>query len=351
DRADRTQDRSPRRPRSARGPRRLSRRVGAVHRPGHLVWPRGQQPEGVLHHAAQRDHRRGAVLRRGQRLHADLRPHARGEHGPRGVLPPRRLHRAAPPARHGRRRRGVRRLERPGRPGAVGAAAPGRRGGRGRRRPAHAATAAALEPGAGPAPGAHHDRHLDHPGRPDARGVRRRRVGHHVARDVRQVRRLPGRRRAVHADAAHHPGHRPGDRRRAVVLAQAHADGDGHPRGRRRPRHGLRDGDQHPADVRHRVRRRLRPGGRRRRHRRLVREPRARRGRQLAPELARGRDHRRDGLPGRRGDRRAPARADHDLRVGVPAVRLHLLLDHLHLRPAGDRPRGPPARPLRASRV
>ena len=79
--------------------------LGALHRLGHELRARGPRPEGLPHHAAERAHRGGALLRRRQRLHADLRPDARRQHGPRRVLPARRLHRAAAPAQHGRRRR------------------------------------------------------------------------------------------------------------------------------------------------------------------------------------------------------------------------------------------------------
>ena len=43
-------------------------------------------------------------------------------------------------------------------------------------------------------------------------------------------------------------------------------------------------------------------------------------------------------------------RPDDELRGHVPAVRLHVLLDHLHLRAPRDRPRGPSARALRDGR-
>ena len=73
-----------------------------------------------------------------------------------------------------------------------------------------------------------------------------------------------------------HPRHRDRDRRPALALAEAHADRDGDSRGRRRPRDGLGARDQHPADVRDRVRRRLGARRARRRDRRVVREPGAR---------------------------------------------------------------------------
>src|SRR3954452_18060601 len=347
DRLCRIQVEPARRTRGSRRDRRPPGRLGAVHRVGHELRAGGVGPEGLPHHAAQRPHRGGPVLRRGQRVHLDLRPHARGQHGARRVLPAGRLHRAAHPAQHGRRGRRARAQQRPGRARTVAAA--GRRRGRhrGRRRAAHAAVVPALEPGPGPAPGADHDRDLDHPRRPDARPLRGRGRGHLVAGDVRQVRQPARRGHPVHADADRHPRDRPRGRGRAVVLAQAHAHGHGDPRRRRRPRHGLRDGDQHPAHVRHRVHRRLGPGGPRRRDRRVVREPGAGRRRQLAAQLARRGDHRRHGVDRRRRHRRAPAGPDHQLRRRLPAGELHLLLDHLHLRPARHRARDPSPRALR----
>ena len=72
---------------------------------------------------------------------------------------------------------------------------------------------------------------------------------------------------------------------------------------------------------------------------------------ELAALLARRRDHRRHGLDRRRGDRLAAARRDDQLRGRVPAVVLHLLLDHLHVRAGRDRPRRASAGALRAARV
>ena len=117
----RTRRGSPGLPRCAAGAlaagraRRVPGHLGAVHRLGHELRPRGLGPEGLLHHAAERPDGGGALLRRRQRLHARLRAHARREHGPRRVLPARRLHRAARPAQHGRRRRRRRPLQRAGR--------------------------------------------------------------------------------------------------------------------------------------------------------------------------------------------------------------------------------------------
>ena len=139
--------------------------------------------------------------------------------------------------------------------------------------PRHATGVPALEPGAGPAPGADHDRDLDHPRRSDARPLRRRRRGHRVAARLRQVRQLARRGDSVHRDAVDHPRDRNRNRRPALAVAEAHAGRDGDPRRRRRPRNGLGARDQHPADVCDRVRGRLGAGGAGRGDRRLVREP------------------------------------------------------------------------------
>ncbi len=131
----------------------------------------------------QRGHARRALLRGGERLHADLRPHARGQHGARLALPARRLPRAGDagalvPGGHGarhlaerrvRRRVRLRRLVRPARP---------RDADHRRHRRAHPAGLPALEPGPGPAPGADHDRALGDHRRPDAGRVRRHLEGH-----------------------------------------------------------------------------------------------------------------------------------------------------------------------------
>ena len=61
-----------------------------------VVWlrQRRRRPAALRGRHAERPDARRAVLRRRQRLHADLRPDARGEHGPRLALPARRLPRA-----------------------------------------------------------------------------------------------------------------------------------------------------------------------------------------------------------------------------------------------------------------
>ena len=96
-----------------------------------------------------------------------------------------------------------------------------------------------------------------------------------------------------------------------------------------------------------RLRGRLGARRHRRRDRRLVRQPRPRRRRELAALLARGRDHRRDGVARRGGDRLAPARAHDELLGCLPAGELHLLLDHLHVRAGRRDPRRSSARAVR----
>ena len=93
--------------------RRRARAVGALPRAddgevGDLVRLGGARPEGLPDHAPERRHGRRALLRRRERVHADLRPDARRQHGARRVLPPRRLRRAQAAAPPGRRRRLVR---------------------------------------------------------------------------------------------------------------------------------------------------------------------------------------------------------------------------------------------------
>ena len=70
---------------------------------GDRVRLRGPRSEGLPDHDPERGHRGGALLRRGERIHADLRPHAGRQHGARRVLPARRLHRAEAPTPHGGR--------------------------------------------------------------------------------------------------------------------------------------------------------------------------------------------------------------------------------------------------------
>ena len=139
--------------------------------------PLVSDPRNFILHAAQRRHVRGAAVHRRERVLPHLRPDARRQHGARVVLPARRLHRLRDPAVD----------DRPGLPDreqrrehvGVGRAAAGRV--RDRRRPGagRAAARSALEPGAGPAAGADHDRRLRDPRRPGDRAFpTSRRRGH-----------------------------------------------------------------------------------------------------------------------------------------------------------------------------
>ena len=109
---------------AARGRRRRSRALGALLRAddrqvGDRVRLGRARSEGLPDHGAERRHRRRALLRRRERVHADLRPDARRQHGARRVLPLRRLRRAQAAAPHGRRGRLVRPDERAGEPDAL----------------------------------------------------------------------------------------------------------------------------------------------------------------------------------------------------------------------------------------
>ena len=129
--------------------------------------------------------------------------------------------------------------------------------------------------------------------------------GHLLAGHVRQVRQPPGLRHPVHADAPGDPRHRPRDRRRRCGSGSSARA----PAWSSAP--GVDDRDMVSAmGINIQLTFAIaftvgsgagRPG---RRDRRLVREPRPGRRRQLAAELARRRDHRRHGLAGRRRDRR-----------------------------------------------
>src|SRR5581483_11713232 len=124
---------------------------------------------------------------------------------------------------------------------------------------------------------------------------------------------------------------------------------------RGRPADDVRPRDRHPAHVRDRLRRRLRPrsaGGRRVG---LAVEHLLRPGRPVAAQLARRRDRGRHGLHLRRRGGRDPVRLRLELRRLVPAdVRprlLHAVLLHPHLRPDRARARVPAARAVREGRV
>src|ERR687895_908410 len=318
---------------------------------------RGLAP--VRRRQPERDHARRAVLRRRQRLHPDLRAHARREHGPRLALPARRLPGARDAGRlvhPGQRARplpdrgGERRVQ----PLGLGRPAPARhRHHRGDRR-ADPADLPALEPGAGSPPGADHDRPVGDLRRPDARGLRGNLEGHpdpdRLAREHHPSRRcalriLPRRDRARRGDP---------DRARPLVADHSHALRQDRPGRRGRSRHGLGAGDQRPARLRGRVLPRRaagRAGGSARRHDDL---PGSRRGHVLSPELADRRDHRRDGVARRRGDRRAGARPRGRLRRRLPRLRRHRphqLLDPRDVRPSRGRAGGTAAGPVRETRV
>ena len=85
-------------------------------------------------------------------------------------------------------------------------------------------------------------------------------------------------------------------RRRALALALPDEDRHGDPRGCRRPADDLGARDQHPGDVRDRVRRRRRPRRARGDRRHLAGQHLAGPGRRLAAQLARRGDHRRHGV-------------------------------------------------------
>ena len=127
----------------------------------------------------------------------------------------------------------------------------------------------ALEPGPGTPPGAHHDRGLGDPRRPDARSLRRTRPGdgvagrrHPLLRDLRP---------ALRHQPAVHARHRARGRRRLVAVAEPHPDGHRDPRRRRRPVDGAGPRHQHRHRVRGDVLRRRVPRRHGRRDGRVVR--------------------------------------------------------------------------------
>ena len=117
----------------------------------------------------RRPHVRGAAVHRGERVLAHLRAHAGREHGPRGLLPPRRLHRVRSAAADD----GLRALlvRAGGEHVRVGGAVARRDGVHRRVRARRPAGPAALEPGPGSSPGAHHDRRVGHRRRPGDRAL------------------------------------------------------------------------------------------------------------------------------------------------------------------------------------
>src|SRR5213596_2981556 len=209
----------------------------------------------------------------------------------------------------------------------------------------------ALEPGARAAASPDHDCDLDHPRRPDGRPLRRIRRGYFVAGRPRSPSRPARRRRPLHAHAPLHPRRCRRHRVGALALAEEDPHRNGDPRRRRRPPDGFGARREHPAHLRDRVLRGVGARGLRRRPRRIIRKSRARRRRELAALFARRGDHRRYGLARWGSRRRAPARPRLELLLRLPAGELHLLLDHLHVRAARDRPRVPPTRVVREAGV
>src|SRR5690606_33872668 len=275
--------------------------------------------------AAQRTDARGAVVHRRFGLHADLRAAAHREPRARRAVPVRRLHRLhdrdddgqfrARPARiDGGRRRDGRRARRG--PAALRArlrAAPGVAHAR-RRLRAQRSRAGDLG-----------RRHLHRAGA----GVPARRV----ALRLDLLSEIP----AVRARARHRRVHR------AVAAAASHAARRADPRRRRRRRDGRGDGRQHPARVPRHLHAGLRAGRTRRHDRRRVPDAVSDRGRRDPRVLARRRDHRRLGQPGRCGGRVAARRAAERGGAGdVPRARVFR-----DLRSDGGDPRVPPARPVR----
>ena len=187
--------------------------------------------------AAQRPHARGALLHRGERLHARLRADAQRQSGARLAVPARRL-----PRLRGQRRARARGSWRWPRGFCVAALV------------GLALQVADLPPHAGPGPAADagHDRPVDRAGRPDAVGVGRRRSTSSSRR--------PGDLRRRTALAAGRSLSRPTGWscwRFAVVVgscsggcSQPHARRHDDPRRRRRPRHAGGDRRQRPVGVR-----------------------------------------------------------------------------------------------------
>ena len=154
-------------------------------------------------HAPQRAHLRRAPLHRRERLLADLRPHARCQHGLRIVLSRRWLHRLRGAAEDDGRG-----FHDPGDRGVdLGVGVPRDRGRRHRRshRPRRAAGVSQLESGSGAAPGTDHDRDLGDHRRPDHRPFQRwPRLDRDVAGLDEPARRAPVARRRLLARTARH---------------------------------------------------------------------------------------------------------------------------------------------------
>ena len=109
-----------------RDPARPAARLGAVLRPRHVGGLGRQRTRRVRRHPARRADVGRPVLHRRLRLHADLRPDAHRQHGPRRAVPARRLHRHRGAAADGRQ--GAQHRPRGRRHAVVGRPAARRRG-------------------------------------------------------------------------------------------------------------------------------------------------------------------------------------------------------------------------------
>ena len=223
----------------------------------------------------------------------------------------------------------------------MGAPAPRRDGNDRALRRGRPAAAPPVEPGAGPASGADHDRRLGDHRRPGDRAlpasrtrglaaVRRERRQPQLAGLDQPPGRPPDLGRGILAGAPDDA--RPGGRGRggALALALPHEDRNGHPCGRRRPADDLGARHQHPGHLRDRVRRRRRARRDGRRRPELAGQHLAGSRRCLAAELARRRHHRRHGVAARRRGRVAAVRPRLAFSVIVPPDRrvglLHAVL-------------------------
>src|SRR3990172_8077815 len=283
---------------------------------------------------SQRADAGGDLLHRRERIHPHLRADADREHGARLALPVRGVPRLLD--------RGGARQD----PRSVDRGAHRRQPRDGHRRVPAAAFPARLDGWPGPAPGARHDRAVDHRRRPAAHPVRRRQLpvqpaGRHL-RQHRPVVRRQG--QVLDIPAVPRRGR---DRRgcRAVAASKREEGRHDHPRRHRRSPHALCARRQRAPRVPSRVRRRCRARRPRRRARRERTLDLARRGRPLPPVVAGRRDRRRHGQPVRRRDRRRPHRRRRAVRSVLLAVLRPARHDVDHGRGPGaatPRPAGPP---------
>ncbi len=218
---------------------------------GRRAWRSGRRstiPKDFLIVMLNGDHRGRALLRRCERLHADLRPDARRQHGARLVLPARRLHRAQCSARPRRAGRRLRPVVEPGQRRQLGRAGDRRHRARGVRRPCDAADSCCA--------GTRDRICVRRSSRSRSRSSSPIRCSRTSAASPRAS---PGRARIDHFVDLRVAGVQYSEERLlilllslviggvALALAEADADGDGDPRGRRRSRDGERARHQHPA--------------------------------------------------------------------------------------------------------